>query len=132
MSSYTYQPKIESSDIDQFGHVNNEVYLRWLLEAASAHSASLGYNMEAFVQMGAGFVVRKHELEYLLPVFLDDILKIETWTESFDKFSGFRSYKIINDKTGKTVLTGKTKFVFVDLKKGRPIEIPESIIQAFN
>lgn len=131
MKRYTYRPEIKSADIDLFDHVNNEVYLRWLLEAASAHSASVGYPIEKFIQIGAGFVVRRHELDYRLPVFRDDTLKIETWTEYFEGSSGFRNYEIINEKNGKVVLSGKSKFVFVDLKTGRPTAIPEDIVRVF-
>lgn len=131
MNRHTYRPEVKPSDIDLFGHVNNEVYLRWLLEAASDHSASLGYPIEKFIEIGAGFVVRRHELDYRLPVFRDDTLRIETWTGYFEGSSGFRNYEIINEKSGKTVLTGKSKFVFVDLKTGRPTAIPEVIVQTF-
>ncbi len=126
-----YRPEVKASDIDLFGHVNNEVYLRWLLEAASEHSASLGYPMEKFIEIGAGFVVRRHELDYRLPVFRDDTLIVETWTEYFEGSSGFRNYEIINEKSGKNVLSGRSKFVYVDLKTGRPTTIPDSIIKVF-
>lgn len=131
MKRYMYRPEVKASDIDLFGHVNNEVYLRWLLEAASEHSASLGYPMEKFIEIGAGFVVRRHELDYRLPVFRDDTLIVETWTEYFEGSSGFRNYEIINEKSGKNVLSGRSKFVYVDLKTGRPTTIPDSIIKVF-
>lgn len=131
MSRYTYLPQIMPTDIDAFGHVNNEVYLRWLLEAASAHSDSVGYSLEKFVELGAGFVVRRHELDYLLPVFLKNEIRIETWTEVFEGAAGFRNYEIINVKTERKILAAKSKFVFVDLKTGRPTAIPEDIILAF-
>jgi acyl-CoA thioester hydrolase len=131
MSHFTYHPEIKNSDIDAFGHVNNEVYLRWLLEAASAHSASVGYPTSRFVELGAGFVVRRHELEYLLPVFLNDEIKVETWNQYFEGASGFRSYEIVNSKSGKAVLTAKSKFVYVDLKTGRPTAVPEFIVRVF-
>ena len=31
-------PEIKSRDIDNLGHVNNEVDLRWLIEAAVEHN----------------------------------------------------------------------------------------------
>ena len=131
MSRFTYVPEIKPKDIDAFGHVNNEVYLRWLLEAATAHSDSLGYSTAKFVELGAGFVVRRHELDYLLPVFLKDEIRVETWSEFFEGAAGFRNYVIINVKNERKILTAKSKFVFVDLKSGRPMAIPEAIMRAF-
>lgn len=39
-----------ASDIDAYGHVNNSVYLRWLDQAAWAHSAALGVSAEHCVE----------------------------------------------------------------------------------
>lgn len=128
---FSFKPTITSSDIDVLNHVNNEVYLRWLLEAAIAHSAAVGYPMAKFVDMGAAFVVRRHELDYKLPIFLGDDVRVETWTEAFEGSRGIRHYELINEKTGKTALVGKTLWVFVDLKNGRPTEIPHEILADF-
>lgn len=131
MKRHSYRPDVKPSDIDSFGHVNNEVYLRWLLEAASDHSTARGYPLQAFIDMGAGFVVRRHELDYRLPVFLGDRLVVETWTEHFEGASGFRNYEVTNEENGKTVMLAKSKFVFIDLKTGRPVVIPEAVMAAF-
>ncbi len=69
---FIYRPLIKNQDIDALGHVNNEVYLKWLIEAATAHSTELGFSIEKFLEMGSSFVVRRHELDYRLPVFLSD------------------------------------------------------------
>lgn len=131
MRRFTYHPTITTNDIDELKHVNNEVYLRWLIEAAIAHSSSVGYPMSKFISMGAAFVVRRHELDYKLPVFLEDQIRVETWTEAFEGSRGIRHYELINEKTGKTALVGKTLWVFVDLKNGRPTEIPHQILADF-
>ncbi len=55
--------------IDQLGHANNLEYLRWALAAALAHSAAQGWPVEAYERMGAGFVVRSHEIKYLISAF---------------------------------------------------------------
>jgi len=53
--------------IDEFGHVNNQRYIAWMQEVATAHSAANGWPMERYLQTGAAWVVRSHFIEYLRP-----------------------------------------------------------------
>lgn len=128
---FIYRPEIKASDIDDLGHVNNEVYLRWLIEAATAHSSHVGYTLSKFLEMQSSFVVRRHELDYLLPTFKKDKVRIETWTEPMDGSRALRQYELYNDETNKLLLKGQTMWVFISLQTGRPIKIPDGIITAF-
>lgn len=128
---FIYRPQIRKTDIDVLGHVNNEVYLRWLIEAATGHSGFLGYTLDKFIEMGCAFVVRHHELDYQWPTFLDDQLRVETWTMPMEGSRALRKYEIYNEKTDRLILSGSTMWVFVNLETGRPTKIPDEIIQAF-
>lgn len=128
---FVYRPEVQSQDIDSLGHVNNEVYLRWLIEAAVAHSSFVGYTLEKFLEIQAAFVVRRHELDYLVPTFAKDRLRIETWTDEMDGSRALRHYEIINEENNKLILKGQTMWVFVNLQTGRPIKIPSEVIDAF-
>jgi acyl-CoA thioester hydrolase len=131
-SRFFYSPTVSAKDIDALGHVNNEVYLRWLIEAAVAHSSSLGYTLEKFFELKAAFVVRRHELDYLTPVFKDDQIRVETWIVPFEGSRAVRHYEIFNQKGGKPVMTGKTMWVYVSLQTGRPLKIPDSVLKDFS
>jgi acyl-CoA thioester hydrolase len=128
---FVYRPEVKDADIDNLGHVNNEVYLRWLIEAAVAHSSFVGYTLEKFLEMQSAFVVRRHELDYLLPTFKKDRLRIETWTDPMDGSRALRHYEIYNEENQKLVLKGQTMWVFVNLQNGRPIKIPNEVTTAF-
>jgi acyl-CoA thioester hydrolase len=56
---------VDADHLDEFGHVNNVVYLQWAESVAWAHSAALGLGMADYQRLGAGCVVRRHELDYL-------------------------------------------------------------------
>ena len=128
---YIHPVKIKPSDIDSLNHVNNEVYLRWLIEAATAHSSSLGFTLDRYLKMGHAFVVRRHELDYRFPAFLGEALRVETWTEKFNGSRGIRHYEIIRDQDERVILTGQTVWVYVNLETGRPSEIPPEVINRF-
>src|SRR4029077_17082090 len=52
---------VEASDIDELGHVNNTVYLRWAQDIATAHwrARATAEAVSAFV-----WVVLRHEVDY--------------------------------------------------------------------
>ncbi len=59
-------------EIDELNHVSNIVYLEWVLRVAQAHSDAVGYTWAAYQELGAVFVVSRHEIDYRRPAFADD------------------------------------------------------------
>ena len=121
--------KVPASAIDELGHVNNVVYLRWLLEAAVAHSNALGWDWERYRDLGAGWVVRSHHLEYLRPSFEGEELELLTWVHSIGERSSSRRYQIRRE--GKEVLRAETVWTLVDFATGRSRPIPPEVLAAF-
>jgi acyl-CoA thioester hydrolase len=70
---------VTPEDIDDFGHANNVVWVRWVNEAAIAHSNAVGLSAERLQAMDSIWVVRKHEIEYLAPAFAGQELQCLTW-----------------------------------------------------
>ena len=118
--------------IDDFGHTNNVVYLQWLERVAWAHSASLGLDMDGYRRLNTGCVARKHELEYLAPTFAGEELLLGTWVhENDNRLSMWRAYQIVRPQDGKTVLRGRTHWVCVDLKTGKPRRMPREFVEGY-
>lgn len=118
--------------LDEFGHTNNVVYLSWLQDAAWAHSTSLGFGMEDYRRIGAGCVARRHELDYLAATFAGDVLHVATWVaENTGRLDMWRAYQIIRAQDGKTVLRGRTQWICIDMKSGRPRRQPPEFIKAY-
>jgi acyl-CoA thioester hydrolase len=123
---------VQPADIDEFGHTNNVVYLTWLERVAWAHSCSLGLAMEDYRRLGTGCVARKHELEYLAATFAGEELLAGTWVHENDgRLSMWRAYQIVRPKDGRTVMRGRTHWVCVDLKTGKPRRMPPEFVQAY-
>jgi acyl-CoA thioester hydrolase len=69
---------IEPADIDELGHVNNTVYLRWAQEIAIAHWRA---RADASMQSAYFWVVRRHEVDYRAPLVLGDMAEARTWVD---------------------------------------------------
>lgn len=118
------------ADIDELDHVSNLVYLRWVLDVAIAHSTALGWDHAAYLRFGAGWVVRRHELDYLAPVKLGDEVRVETWVEGWKGVSCIRR-TAMRRADGAEVLRAATTWAFIDFATGRPRKIPDQIRALF-
>ena len=115
--------------IDEFGHVNNQRYIAWMQEVATAHSAANGWPMERYLQTGAAWVVRSHFIEYLRPAFAGDALDIDTWAASLALREVIRKY--LFRRADQLVARAETRWVYVDIKSGRPKRIPQELLASF-
>ena len=121
---------VTPDDIDELGHVSNQVYLRWVLDAATSHSTSVGWSHREYRSLGGVFVVRRHELDYLAPVLAGQQLRTTTWVESLRTASCVRATEIARDEA--VVFRAATTWVFISLTTGRPQRIPDPLRAAFS
>lgn len=122
---------VEADQIDANRHVNNLVYLRWMLEVAIEHSGLQGWPPERYLESGSGWVVRSHHIEYLRPAFLGDALALATWVVDMRRQASTRRYLFFRPSDRRPVATAETLWVFVDGGSGRPTTIPEAVAGAF-
>ncbi len=120
---------IPQSAIDENGHVNNVVYVQWMQDIAVEHYSSIG----GVTAQGpdATWVVREHKIEYLLPAFAGEEIEIKTWVEDVRRVRSSRKYEFVRKSDGKVLVRGETDWVFVDVKTGRPLAIPEKVSKVF-
>jgi acyl-CoA thioester hydrolase len=128
---HTLELTAQPADIDDLGHVSNLVYLRWVLDVALAHSAAVGWDAARYRALGAIFVVRRHEIDYLQSVLEGDRVVITTWVESWKQVSTVRRTSMRRATDGAEVCRGATTWAFVDLATGRPRRIPDDMRAVF-
>jgi acyl-CoA thioester hydrolase len=129
-STYTKPFIIPQSAIDENGHVNNVAYVQWMQDIAVEHYAFIG-GIQA-QGPDATWVVRSHRIEYFLPAFLGEEIKIKTWVENIQRVRSLRMYEFVRRLDEKVLVKGETDWVFVDVKSGRPLAIPEEVANLFS
>ena len=118
--------------IDLQGHVSNLAYVEWMQDVAIEHSASVGWPMRRYLDLGAGWVVRSHFIEYFRPAFADELLSVHTWVPRFDQRSTPRRYLFIRESDRAVLAEAETIWVFVDLATGRRRPIPSELLESFD
>jgi len=128
---YVHEVEVQAEDIDRLDHASNQVYLRWVLEAALAHSTALGLDEEAYLRRGQAWVVRRHELTYWKPAFAGDRLRVETRVATMAAATSVRRTRIVRPKDGAVLFEAATDWVYVELQRGRPARIPDDVRARF-
>lgn len=129
-STYSKLLIIPRSAIDENGHVNNVAYVQWMQDIAIEHYASIG----GIAAQGkdATWVVREHRIEYFLPAFLGEEIEIKTWVEDIRRVRSLRKYEFVRKADASVIVRGETDWVFVNMKTGRPLPIPDEVARVFS
>ncbi|MHB1006277.1 MAG: acyl-CoA thioesterase [Chloroflexota bacterium] len=129
--SHTIAIRVRHSDIDIMGHVNNAVYLQYVMEAAFQHAESAGFTMDRMREMGGGWVVRRAEIEYLRPARAGDELLVTTTLAQMRGLRATRETKMVDAATKKVIATASTDYIWIN-HQGRPTHIPAEALAAFD
>ncbi|NMH61302.1 acyl-CoA thioesterase [Alteromonas ponticola] len=125
-SPYIQKWQIEQQHLDHYQHVNNVAYLSQLEKLAWAHSNALGLHFTDYAELDRGMVIRRHELDYLAPCHLDDMLECATWIVACERaLSLTREFQFYCRRRAQLVFAAKTQFVCVSLSTGTPKRMPE-------
>ncbi len=120
---------ITERDVDELGHVNNLVWLRFALELATAHSAAVGWDFQRYRQAGVLWIVHRHEIDYHRPALPGDELIEATWIEGMRGARCLRATRF--SRAGEILVEARTTWVFADAATQRPRRIAPELLEAF-
>jgi acyl-CoA thioester hydrolase len=126
---FTLRFPVAAGDIDELGHVNNIVYLRWAQEIAIAH-----WRARASPEMVAAFVwvVLRHEVDYRAPLELGDEVEARTWVDDAPRGATWARFVAIH-KSGaeKPAAQVKSNWALLDTQTRRVKRVPAEIVARF-
>jgi acyl-CoA thioester hydrolase len=122
---FTLDLTVTPADIDDLGHVNNVVYLRWVQEVATAHwkSAAAAADIDRLA-----WVVTRHELDYKAASYLGDALNGKTWVGATTPITCERFVEIRRTRDDKLLAASRSLWVPVDRATGKLRRIDDSVL----
>ena len=120
---YQLTLSVGASDLDERGHVNNVVYLRWVQDAAAAHWATLAPDG---VREDLAWVALRHEIDYLSPAVLGDEIVVRTWVGVAEGLS-FERFTEIRRADGRALARARTLWCPVDARSGKPQRVSAEV-----
>ena len=124
--SYEYDVDVAAEDIDEMGHVNNSVYLKWVQAAVLHHWRRFAPKEAAAAH---SWVALKHEIRYRRPAFLDDHVVVRVVLE---KLLGARAfYKTIINHDDEVLAEVESCWCCLDTVTRKPVRLARDIVARF-
>lgn len=126
IQTYEYDVDVAADDIDEMGHVNNAVYLKWVQAAVLRHWYRLAPKDVAAAHL---WVALKHEISYRHPAFLNDHVVVRVVLE---KLQGARAFYQTMINHGDEVLAEvKSCWCCLDSVTKKPVRLARDIVSLF-
>jgi len=118
----------QAQDIDELGHVNNAVWVRWIQDMATAHWVAVAdpAHVDDYV-----WVVVRHEIDYLGNVQAGESVTARTWVGEAPRGARFDRHVEFIGANGKPKVRAKTTWAIVDRASGRVLRVPKDVAAPF-
>lgn len=128
MSRFSRRITATDADIDELGHVNNAVWVRWIQEIAVAHWEAVAppEHLAAHV-----WVVTRHEIDYRGNVRAGETVTGETWVPAPPKGARFDRHVRFTGDDGKVKVEAVTTWALLDRATGRLLRVRPDIAAPF-
>ena len=115
-------------DIDELGHVNNAVWVRWIQDVATGHwrAAADPAHVDAYI-----WVVTRHEIDYLRPLLEGESVAARTWVPEPPRGARFDRMMSFTGADGKDHVRARTTWAMIDKATGRPARVPREVVENF-
>ena len=116
------------ADIDELGHVNNAVWVRWIQDMATSHwqAVAAPEHIAAYY-----WVVTRHEIDYRGNVGPGESVTGRTWIEAEPKGAQFDRRVDFVGAVGKVIVRANTTWAMIDKVSGRLMRVRAEIAAPF-
>lgn len=122
---------VAARDIDLLGHVNNVVWVRYVVELAAAHADALGVGFEATRELGGIWIVRRHDVLYHANVSGGSTIRESTWVSSLRGALSLRHARF-ESEAGVLLVEADTEWAYVDATTLKPRRVPAGLRERFD
>jgi len=127
-SHFTITIKVTSEHLDSVNHVNNVIYVQWMQDIAAMHWDAFASDK---LKEEVLWMIKRHEIDYHNQAFLNDELRMETWTGEHTNVTWKRHYEITRLVDNKKIITAASVWIPLDRKTQRPRRIDDELIMMF-
>ncbi len=115
-------------DIDELGHVNNAVWVRWIQDVAVAHwhAVAAPEHHAAYI-----WVVTRHEIDYRGNVSAGETVTGETWVPEPPRGARFDRHMRFTGMDGRVKVEAISTWAMLDRATGRLVRVREDVAAPF-
>ena len=128
-SSHTVPVRVVADDLDEQRHVNNLVYVRWILDAATEHWV---VRTTEETRAEVAWVILRHEIDYLAPAVLGDALVVHTRVGHAEGLTFERWTEVRRVHDDRVLARSRSLWCPVHPRTGRPRRVSAALREAFS
>lgn len=125
---HSIEYRVYYEDTDAQGVVYYANYLKFCERARTEYLRLLGYEQKELMDIGVIFIVRKVIIEYLKPVNLDELIKIETRLNKVKKVS-FNFLQTIYNSNLEKICEAEVFCGSINYVSKKPMLVPEKLLK---
>ena len=128
MAGLSYRITATEADIDELGHVNNAVWVKWIQDIAVAHWNSIATPQQIDAMI---WVVTRHEIDYRGNVAAGEAVTAETWVADLPHGARFDRHVKFTGSDGKVKVQAVTTWALIDRATGKLMRVRPEIAAPF-
>ena len=133
-SSQTHLPYemsifVQHSDIDELGHVNNVVFLKWVQDVAIAHWSAVATDEQKRTLL---WVVARHEIDYKRPAYEAETIIARTWVGGATHRLFERHTELLRRSDRKILAKALTLWAPIDIITKGTVRAPSDVYRMFS
>lgn len=122
---------VGARDINSLKELTNTGLLSYLEDVACIHSEFAGYGVSNIDKIKRTWILLSWKIKVIKRSKFADNLNVKTWSRLIDKFYAYRDFEIYNQDND-LVAIATSKWVFIDIEKGKIIKISEEVSEAYH
>lgn len=131
MDIYSYNLKVDFSDVGENNRLSNKGILRIMQEVAGLNSDAKGYGLNDTPKTGLAWLILNWKLKVFSRPKWNTNLTIKTWTRSKNPLFSYRDLEIYDDENN-IVAIATSKWILFDVNKKAITKLPQEVQESFN
>ncbi len=120
------QVRVRYGETDRMGYVYYGNYASYFEVARVESLREMGISYREMEDSGISLPVSEYKIKYLKPAYYDDQLTLKTQIREMPRVRIAFHYETYNQE-GLLLNVAETTLVFVDIKSGKPCQVPEFV-----
>lgn len=127
---YTFESKVRFSEVDHTQLLTLPAIIDYFQDCSTMQSEDLGVGIDALRQNKKGWILSSWQIEVERYPRLGEKLCVDTWPISFEKFYGYRNFRL-RTENDEVLVKAYSIWVYMDFAKGRPSRVEEEILSNY-
>ena len=129
-NEYSFGGKVRFSEIDHTEKMTLPSMINYFQDCSTFQSELLGLGVDYLKEHQRAWVLSAWQVEVVRYPKIAEEISVHTWASGFKGMFGDRNF-CIKDKEGNMVAYAHSLWVYMDMKKGRPVKPSEDEVELY-